>query len=89
MSKIAIITIGWSKFALPPKVDAAKILQALSSAEAVSSVGYGRNVVWFPTPEDELSRGALTLEYVDSRKMRPSKPRDLDDDDGQTLRLKG
>lgn len=84
MPKIAIITIGWVKFALPPKVDAAKLLAALSQAEPVKSSGYGKDEVWFPAPVTEHDLTDLNLAYIDSRQMRPSAPKD--DDEGP-LRL--
>ncbi len=82
MSKIAIIKIGWEEFALPPKVDAAKILQALSQAEHVKSRGYGKDEVWFPVTANDSSRATMTLQYVDSRKMRPRDPGDKEDESG-------
>lgn len=82
MPKIAIIKIGWEEFALPAKVDAAKILQALSQAEHVKSRGYGKDEVWFPAPADRDSRATMTLQYVDSRKMRQRDPGDKEDESG-------
>lgn len=88
MPKIAIIKIGWVEFALPAKVDAPKLVHALSQAEHVKSRGYGKNEVWFPAPEGDHDRAEVTLTYVDSRQMRPRDPGDPDETTGP-LRLNG
>lgn len=89
MPRIAIIKIGWAEFALPPKVDAAKLLAALTQAEHVKSRGYGRDEVFFPAPADRHDCASMELRYVDARQMRPSDPGDPDDDTTGPLRLKG
>jgi len=84
MPKIAILTIGFTKFALPPKVDAAKLLAALSQGEQVKHTYHHDKEVYFPANHDRYER-ELSLAYVDARQLLP---RDPSEDEGGPLRLK-
>lgn len=75
MSKVAVITIGFFKYALPPKVDAAKLLAALSQAELVKSTyEEDHGEVFFPAEKDD-HHSRLELSYVDAKKFVKSDPR--------------
>lgn len=80
MAKIAILKVGGSEFALPPKIDAGKILAALSQAEHVNSRGYGEKEIFFPAGEFGHYSGRIELRYVDARQIRPCAPKN--DEDG-------
>jgi hypothetical protein len=76
MSKIAVLTIGFHHYALPPKVDAAKLLAALSQAELVDSTHEDDGEVFFPSEKDTHGYGArMELRYVDSKRFLKSNPK--------------
>ena len=86
MPKVAILTIGLTEFALPPKVDAAKLLAALSAAEPVERRFRAGADVYFPCGLGIGYARELKLTYVDSRQLLP---RDPGEKSGGPLRLEG
>ncbi len=91
MPKIAILTIGFTRFAVPPKVDAAKLLSALSQCEQVKHAYHGNKEVDFPASDStraDLYEREMHLAYVDSRQLLPRNPAPSEDEGGP-LRLEG
>lgn len=87
MPKLAILTIGFTKFAVPPKVDAARLLAALSQCEQVKQAWRNDKEVYFPANQDRYER-ELSVAYIDTRQLLPRDPNPAEDEGGP-LRLEG
>lgn len=73
MAKIAILTVGYSKFALPAKANVGAILAVLSQAEPVEYDYIGDQKLYFP--ETSRHRGEISVDYIDEKQLRAEKPR--------------
>ena len=73
MAKIAILIVGYQRFALSPKTSVAAVLTALQTSEPVEYdyQSETHQKVYFPDPRRDIHIG---IEFVDSSQLRSARP---------------